>query len=376
MNYLFVLKKNFFGFFFGASLIWGQITQVVVHYEVGDGNFLAIRGSSFPLSWEEGQSCVIQESSTWIWTSTTLQDSTEFKILWNDQVWSIGANYKLDPGARCDVYPFFGKNRGLLLYLPRFWSPELNNERTLRIYLPPSYFENKRKRYPVLYVQDGQNLFDRETSALGVDWELDETLDRLILKGEMDEVLVVGIDNTGRERLFEYTTPAPEYLESGGSERYGRFLRKTLISYINQHYRTLTSPANTAIMGSSLGGLISLEIAWTEPFIFGKIAALSGSFWWNQEECFSRVKLSNNPKKKLQIYLDSGTIEDGLTETQKLAENLRTQGYHLLFYKDEGGRHQEFFWGKRVGRPLTFFFPFQSTDYSSPVIFKESPSNE
>lgn len=357
-----------------GNLLWSQTTQIIIHYEVDAGSFLAIRGNTFPLNWQQGQSCVLQNHSQWIWTSTKIQQRTEFKILWNDHVWSVGANYQVDPGERCEIYPFFGKTRGTRINHANFISKEFQNSRTLRIYLPPSYFENLQKKYPVLYVQDGQNLFDPETSAFGVEWALDETLDRLISNGEMEEVIVVGIDHTGTNRLFEYTTKMDLFPESGGSAKYKDFLKKTLMPYIEERYRVLKAPKNTGIMGSSLGGLVSFELAWTEPSIFGKIGVLSGSFWWNYEEWASRV--ANAEKKKIQIYLDCGTINDGLAETERFAEILRTKGYLMLFYREEGGRHQESFWAKRVERPLKFLFPFQSTDYTSPTIFTESPENE
>ncbi|UUZ57297.1 hypothetical protein LP419_27405 [Massilia sp. H-1] len=165
--------------------------------------------------------------------------------------------------------------------VPDFASPQLGNSRQLRIYLPPSYDENPAKRYPVLYMHDGQNLFDAKTAAYGAEWGIDETANHLIASGVMDEVIVVGIDNTP-DRFKEYT-PCCDPKHGGGKiDAYQAFITDTVKPYIDKTLRTLPGRENTAIMGSSLGGIASVVIAQKRPDVFSKAGGVSSSFWWNQ----------------------------------------------------------------------------------------------
>lgn len=338
-------------------------TQIWIYYSTDPKSTLTIRGDEAGLSWHLGVPCQKVQDGLWTWKTNRSFSRLSFKILYQDQLWSVGANYQVKQGETLTLYPFFGNQRGTLFFLPRFWSPELKNYRTLRLYLPPSYLENKQKHYPVLYVQDGQNLFESKTSAFGVEWELDENLDQLIRQGQMDEIIVVGIDHMGMKRLFEYTPKSEDYPGSGGSGLYQEFVIKTIKPYIDTHYRTCPEPNTSGIMGSSLGGLIAFES--TNLGIFGKIASLSGSFWWNEEASAQKIN-QMSLFSTIQFYLDAGTVQDGLVSTQRMAEVLRTQGYSFMFYQEEGGRHQEAYWAKRVWRPLCYFFPFQSTFYAPP----------
>jgi predicted alpha/beta superfamily hydrolase len=269
-------------------------------------------------------------------------------------------------GATVDLYPFFQAQGGSLVKVNNFSSPQLGNSRTLRIYLPPSYGQNPLKRYPVLYMHDGQNLFEASTAFGGVEWQVDETADSLINSGQLDELIVVGVDNGGANRIYEYTPCCDPQYGGGGADVYERFLLETVKPYIDQNFRTLTSNKNTAIMGSSLGGLVSFYIGRRHPEVFSKLAGLSSSFWWNNQALTQQVEASTT-KVAVNIYIDAGTSSDGLTETTRMRDALVADGYvqakDLYYYVAQGASHNEASWAARLNLPLTYLFPWQSTAY-------------
>lgn len=245
---------------------------------------------------------------------------------------------------------------GKLTIIDDVASPQLHNSRKLRIYTPPRYDANPGKRYPVLYVHDGQNLFDAGTASFGTAWELGKVIDRLVADGRMDEVIVVGIDNT-EARLAEYTPCCDPQHGGGALPDYEAFIVDTVKPLVDQRLRTLPGREHTAIMGSSLGGLASIIIASHRAAVFSKAAGLSSSFWWNGQ---ALVK-APPPRLPLRLYIDAGTIDDGLADTEAMHAALLAQGYvdqvDLLLYADLGGRHNEASWGARVARPLVWMFP-------------------
>lgn len=183
--------------------------------------------------------------------------------------------------------------------------PELGRERTLRIYLPPSYERGKR-RYPVLYMHDGQNLFDAATSFLG-EWEVDEALNKLARTRGI-ELIVVGIDNGGDKRSAELTPWENPDHRQGEGRQYMKFIVNIVKPYIDAHYRTRTDRASTAIMGSSLGGLISHYAIYEYPNVFGKAGILSPAYWYapGVEDYTAAHSLPAHTK----IYLYAGGRED------------------------------------------------------------------
>lgn len=344
--------------------VLAQATTVKVHYNVGFGNKISIRGSRTPFNWTKGKDATYTTNNIWSYQWADSYGDMEIKPLINDAYWSTGGNYKIKAGTTVDIYPFFGTSKGTLTTVNNFYSPELGNTRTLIIYLPPSYNENSAKKYPVLYMHDGQNLFDPNTSFGGVEWGVDETIDGLVNNGSMDEVIVVGMYNTGANRIFEYTPCCDATYGGGGSDYYEQFIINTVKPYIDSHYRTLPSKENTALMGSSLGGLISFYIGYRHPEVFGKIGSLSGSFWWNNQALTQTVETST-AHPLLNVYIDAGTSNDGLTETTRMKNALVTdkfvQGKDLYFYSATGASHSEYYWAKRVNIPLTYMFPAGST---------------
>jgi len=338
-----------------------QPVTVHVHYDTGFGNALSIRGDSSPLSWDTGRPMTWTTGNVWVWQAPAGVSSFQFKVLLNDTTWSTGGNYRVTAsGPRSvDVFPFFGPSHGSLVTLPGFHSPQLGNDRSLRLYLPPSYGENPAKRYPVLYMHDGQNLFDAATASYGVEWQVDETFDRLIGQGAVREAIVVGIDNTA-DRISEYTpTPDPSY-GGGNADAYLDFVQQTVKPYVDAHYRTLTGAADTLMAGSSLGGLLSCYAGLTRSTVYGAVSCMSSSFWWNGES-FTHTVQGYHGRKPVRIYLDAGGDNDGRAQTETFRDALLTDGWtaggDLLYVFDPAGAHNETSWARRLPGALEFLLP-------------------
>jgi len=349
----------------GAWSAAAGTTTIRVHYDTGLGNRIAIRGSAAPLSWTAGKPATWTSGNVWVASWTSAAGDVEVKPLINDAQWSTGGNYRVPAGATLDVYPFFGASHGSLVQVPSFASPQLGNSRTLVLYLPPSYRENPVKRYPVLYMHDGQNLFDAATSAFGTEWRVDETIDGAVAAGRMDEVIVVGVNNTAN-RIWEYTPCCDPTYGGGGADSYERFLIDTVKPFIDRSFRTLPGKDTTAVMGSSLGGLVSFYLARRNPAVFAKAGCMSSSFWWNDQALVVQVEQST-AHVPVKLYLDAGTSSDGLPETTRMDGALLADGYvqgaDLDFVTAQGGSHNEASWSARVAIPLGWLFPWQSTAY-------------
>lgn len=336
-------------------------TTVRVHYPAGKEG-IRIVGDKGPMSWSKSVPAQASGGPVNIWTYTWPDElgEVQMKPALGENKLSVGGAYKLAAGATVDIYPFFGAPFGKVTIVKDFASPQLKNSRALRIYLPPSYAENPAKRYPVLYMHDGQNLFDAKTAAFGVEWGIDETLNRLVAMGQADEVIVVGIDNTP-DRIPEYTPCCDPKYGGGKLDAYGAFIVETVKPYIDHAYRTLPGKDTTAIMGSSLGGIASVAIAQRYPDTFSKAGGVSSSFWWNEGALVKKLPA----RLPVKFYLDAGTTDDGLEDTTKMVEAMRARGYRenedLLFFKAEGGRHNEASWAARVEKPLMWFFPWGSS---------------
>ncbi len=335
-------------------------TTVRVHYDAGKGK-IAVVGDKGPMTWSKGAAAKAGAGQVWSYSWPDELGDVEMKPALGDKV-STGGTYKLAAGSTLDIYPFFGAPFGTLSIIQGFESPQLKNSRSLRIYLPPSYRENTAKRYPVLYMHDGQNLFDAKTAAFGVEWGVDETINRLVATGVMDEVIVVGIDNTP-DRIPEYTTCCDPKHGGGKLDAYEAFIVNTLKPYIDKTLRTLPGRANTAIMGSSLGGIASVVIAQHYPDVFSKAGGVSSTFWWNNKALVTKTPA----RVPVKFYIDAGTKGDGLEDTVLMRDAMLAQGYtagvDLFYYEAEGGSHNEKSWAARVDKPLTWFFPWGSTRY-------------
>jgi predicted alpha/beta superfamily hydrolase len=187
-----------------------------------------------------------------------------------------------------------------------FESKILTNKRTIRVYLPENYF-NSSEYYPVIYAQDGQNLFFDPNNKMK--WDLDKNIEKLTKEDKIKDVIVVGIDHMGVQRITEYT-PFPFSSYGGGKGKlYGEFLVKEVKPFIEANFRVKTNREDVAVMGSSLGGLISLYIGMWYPEQFGIIGSVSPSYWWGLDK--NLAEASNNIKslKTQKIYIDMGYRE-------------------------------------------------------------------
>ncbi len=243
-----------------------------------------------------------------------------------------------------------------------FHSRYLPHDRTVVVYLPPGYDLETADRYPVLYLHDGQNVFDRATS-FGEEWQVDESAQRLITAGEIEPLIIVGIYNTGEYRLDEYTPTAEVEAGRGGhADDYGRMLVEELKPFIDITYKTLPSAASTAIGGSSLGGLLTMHLGLRYPTAFSRLAVLSPSVWWDDRVILREVEALRGALP-LRIWLDAGTAEgeDTLVNARALRDALVAKGWtidhDLAYLEAEGGEHNEQSWSARVERVLKFLFP-------------------
>jgi len=248
----------------------------------------------------------------------------------------------------------------------QFHSEILPDDRAVSVYLPPQYLEQgdqKERRFPVLYLQDGQNLFDGRTSYIaGKTWNANTTADRLTEAGEIEPLILVGIANTGLRRMAEYT-PTRDFKMGGGEGRsYARLLIEELKPWIDGSYRTLPEAKNTGLGGSSLGGLISLYVGFAHPEVFGKLAVMSPSLWWDHRSMLHAIE-QQATKPELRIWLDMGTAEGvrHLRDADMLERLLLKRGWRsgvdLAYVKAQGAVHDERAWSDRFGDVLRFLFP-------------------
>jgi predicted alpha/beta superfamily hydrolase len=218
----------------------------------------------------------------------------------------------------------------------------------------------------VLYLHDGQNLFDAATAFLGNEWGLGRTADELIGGGRIQPLIIVGIYNAGVHRLAEYTPEKDRRGRGGRAWLYGKLLVQDLKPFIDSHYRTAADPDNTGVGGSSLGGLLSLYLGLEYPDAFRKLVVMSPSVWWANRAILKRVaKLKDRTGQK--IWLDVGTAEDShpggthLPNVIDLRDALCAKGWRLgddlTFVQDEGAGHNERAWGHRMRAALEFLFP-------------------
>ena len=247
---------------------------------------------------------------------------------------------------------------------PEFRSEILGGTRRVWVCLPPSYAREPGRRFPVLYLQDAQNVFDGATAFLaGKEWEVDETVERLVGEGRIEPLVVVAVDNGGERRTIEYTpTRDPRHGGGGGADAYGRMLVEELKPWVDRRYRTRTEPEHTGIGGSSLGGLVSLYLGLKRPDIFGRIAALSTSAWWD-DRFIVRFVDALPSKPDTRIWIDIGTSEGfpAVPDTRALRDALVRKGWRegsdLRYFEAPGAPHNETAWAKRMPAVLEFLFP-------------------
>lgn len=233
------------------------------------------------------------------------------------------------------------------------WSPQLRNRRYVDVYVPDSYGDGRR-RYPVVYMQDGQNLSDPAIAFGGNTWRLDEGLPWLRDRGI--EAIVVGVHNTP-QRLAEYSPFADPRHGGGDADRYARFLIDTLKPRVDEDFQTRRDRESTVIAGSSMGGLFSLFAFFRRPSAFGRAAIMSPSIWFGGRRILDYVAAARHTRGR--IYLDVGTAEGRgtLHDVRLLARLLREKGYAagtLKVVVARGGRHSEGDWALRFPSALDY----------------------
>ena len=251
------------------------------------------------------------------------------------------------------------------------WSPQLKNYRDIDVYLPESY-RTSGVRYPVVYMQDGQNLSDPATAFAGT-WDLETTIANLAERGV--DAIVAGVHHARVDRLVEYS-PFPDRRHGGGeADAYLAFLADTVKPRIDRLFRTCPEREATAILGSSMGGLVSLYGYFRYPWVFGRAGVMSPSLWFGQGAVLDFIREARTPRGRL--YLDVGTLEGigTLRDVRRLGRLLVRKGFKrdrrarggsgrsakalaerpLLRYVEEaGGRHNEGDWARRLESALEF----------------------
>ncbi len=230
-------------------------------------------------------------------------------------------------------------------------------DRDIVVLLPSDYKLNPKKKYPVLYMHDGQNLFDPATSSFGVDWQIDETLDSLAKLGTVQIPIVVGIYNTS-ERTADYT-PGEQ------NKKYMKFVAEIVKPFIDANYRTLSSRKNTAIGGSSYGGLVSFMLAWEYPQVFSKAFCLSPAFKVQNIDYVQTV-LNDAKPKKLVFYIDNGglgleeQLQPGIDDMlEALKKNGLVENKDFFWILDSEARHFESDWAKRMPHAFELLYKFK-----------------
>jgi len=349
-----------------------------------------LRGDGLGLNWNSGIKMTPSQDTNYLWTATLSYNQTqvgnivEMKPLKGDVSWSIGANFQVklpEVSSTTAFYPWFLSKQGAYEVIGSLYSPQLNNTRDIIVYTPPSYYENTLKTMTnVLVMHDGQNLFNASTSFGGIAWNCDDTINSLVVQGLMEEVLIIGAYNTP-DRIDEYTyvydpcytTNLRGECQGGGGkgDLYLDFLIENVVPYVvDNGYRIETERENMGILGSSLGGLISCYGAWTRSSAYSKGGCMSSSFWWDKRD-FNNDILTNYPAPHGEtIYLDSGDCcpepySDDRYQTEAVRNHMEelgfTLGEDLFYYLDEGGQHNEYYWGRRFDVPMKDLYPITNS---------------
>jgi predicted alpha/beta superfamily hydrolase len=341
-------------------------TIVRVRYPEERGQ-IGLRGDA-PLSWDETLAATSRAGDHWRFELEAPEhELVELKLVRNEDDWQEGRNYVVHAGDQIDIEPYFDRA-----------APELLDPQTVgegegaldfRVLLPPSYVEQTSKRYPVLYVLDGQSLWSTSEDPFGV-WNLDSTLEGLFELHAMAEILVVAID-TGDRRADRLSPVPDEDGEGGRADLLLRAIVEDLVPLIDRDFRTKSSREDRGVMGSSLGGLFAFFAAWSRSDVFGKAACLSSSFWWADRWMVKEAARGPAPSPLPSIYVDSGAaknpheddpaLRDGFHHTRSMYRALLRRGYapgsnlHRLTFAGES--HNAAAWAARVALPLQLLFP-------------------
>jgi len=317
----------------------------------------------------------LDDSTYYISFDFNKSEALEYKFTkgsWNNEALNndgkVPENHKLI--VKCDtvinikIYKWadereiiFGQITGNVKYHRNFEGKDLL-PRDIIVLLPSSYDSLKSKYYPVLYMHDGQNIIDPATSSFGIDWQIDETADSLIRLDEIKEIIVVGIYNTSNRSL--------EYSNGDTGKVYMDFIVNNLKPFIDKNYRTKQDKENTAVAGSSLGGLISFMLVWEYSNVFSKAACLSPAFKYKKYpdlDYVTPVEKYSGEKKQIKLYIDNGglgvdsLLQPGVSNMIKALYNKGfVNGEDLIYKIYPEAEHNEKAWSERVAKFLRYFF--------------------
>lgn len=331
---------------------------------------LFLRGEGAQLSWQRSLPPLhVNGTCRSFQLELEAGDLAEFKVVRGDD-WSRERNFSVVAGEARRVRPHFERSTGTLLDEQTLHADSLGCWMVHQVFLPPSYREHVDRRYPLLLLQDGHVVFSSGGDAFGPSWQVDTTLDGLYELGAVDHVIVVGLHT--REDRTAILSPTADRLHGGGrGPAYLAYITDTLLPYLGERYRVAQGPANTAVAGSSMGGLFSFWAAWQRPDVFGKCACLSGSFWWDDRNAVRAVRDGGCPFPQPIFYLDSGAahsafeedanLRDGFHHTSALRAALANHCYrpgenlHTLAFA--GAAHNNSAWAARIATPLQLLFP-------------------
>ncbi|MDI4633998.1 hypothetical protein J7U46_13145 [Pelomonas sp. V22] len=379
-----------------AEVIHRVDFEIDLRAEAAAGRFdatrdqVGVRGSVAPLSW--GRTLPASVATPGVYRVSVAFERVpfggqplqyKFKIdrpgAGPDEGWEQGRNHALTfPSEQQSVMrafntpaaPLLPQRTGSIERLPSLESQHVS-PRGLQVWLPPGYEKEPQRRYPVLYLHDGQNVFDAE--AAGAEWQVDETAQRLVLEGAVEPVIIVAI-SSGRDRFLDYTPtemliPAArsghlrDESQGGGGPRYARYLVEELKPWIDQRYRTRTDAASTAVGGSSLGGLISMWLALHHADTFGASLVVSPSVWWDDLFLLRDVKTTAFVgAERPRVWLDMGGQEGpgALPVARQLRDALLARGWQadktLGYLEQPEAGHDEAAWASRVEAMLRFLY--------------------
>ena len=338
------------------------IIEVVYPQERGT---IGLRGSASPLSWTATTPPTATLGDRSVFELDIPEgEMVDIKIVRGND-WAHGRNYTLHAGDHLHLRPSFDRTTCRLMP-PVELPPSASSPWPLRyqVLLPPSYDEQTSRHYPVLYAQDGQALWSSSSDPFGI-WALDTVMDQLLDIAVMSELIVVGIDTS--EARMDRLGPRRDRTYGGGrAAEHLQAMTTVLKPRIDAELRTRTGREDTALIGSSLGGLFSFYAAWNRPEVFGKAICLSSSFWWANRSMIRDANVAPTPRPT--IYLDSGVglnpdapAQDGFQHTRSMQRALVRAGYvngedlHRLAFP--GQAHSTAAWSARVAIPLQLLFP-------------------
>ncbi len=372
----------------GAPTTDGGVAAVLrVHYPAA-GHAIAIRGGAPGLSWAQGQPAP-GSGDVFTYALPGLAATAEWKPLLDDSTWAIGPNYHVAPGQTVDVWPHFTTQTGqVVTLLASFHSNVLGDDRAIYAYLPPSYAENTGATFPVLYMHDGQNLWAAlpQLAPYGT-WNVDTAFDAASQTGACSEggvvgwgaqplggtpttcigdgdcssgecrtfpeAIVIGVASDS-DRIYEYTpTTDPTTPGGGGADSYLQMLVQELKPAVDGMLRTRPDVASTALAGSSLGGLVTAYAGTKLADVFGRLAELSPSTWWNNDVILSEITATADASTRpLVIYVDSAAgTDDDEVDTDMLASLYLSLGYvdgvNFRHVVQPGAQHNETYWAQR-----------------------------